>query len=250
MKRYELSEAQWASVASLLPGKASDPGRTGSDNRLFVNGCLRVLRFGAHWRDLPDRYGKWKTVHRRFSRWCHAGVWKQVFEALTADRDNKYLMLDSTIVRAHQQAASGKGEAKDQALGRSRGGLTTKIHMLADTLGRLLRFIVTARQIGDVTQAPALLKGQEGHAVLADIAYDSNALHAIIAQIGAEAVIPSNRTRKIIIPPDAIAYKQRNRIEQRFNRLKHFRRVATHYERRTVHFSGFVFLAAAMLGLR
>ncbi len=186
---------------------------------MFVGSAL-----GAHWRDLPDRYGKWKTVHRRFSRWCHAGVWKQVFEALTADRDNKYLMLDSTIVRAHQQAASGKGEAKDQALGRSRGGLTTKIHMLADTLGRLLRFIVTARQIGDVTQAPALLKGQEGHAVLADIAYDSNALHAIIAQIGAEAVIPSNRTRKIIIPPDAIAYKQRNRIEQRFNRLKHFRR--------------------------
>jgi hypothetical protein len=69
----------------LLPGKAGDPGRTGSDNRLFVNGCLWVLRSGAHWRDLPERYGKGKTVHRRFSRWCHAGVWEQEFEALTAD---------------------------------------------------------------------------------------------------------------------------------------------------------------------
>jgi putative transposase len=109
VKRYELSERQWAQISELLPGKAGDPGRTGSDNRLFVNGCLWVLRSGAHWKDLPERYGKWKTVHRRFSRWCHAGVWETVFDALTADRDNQYLMLDSTIVRAHRQAASGKG---------------------------------------------------------------------------------------------------------------------------------------------
>jgi transposase len=109
IKRYELNDAQWARIAALLPGKASDPGRTGSDNRLFVNGCLWVLRSGAHWCDLPERYGRWKTVHQRFSRWCHAGVWEQVFDTLTADRDNSYLMLDSTIVRAHQQAATGKG---------------------------------------------------------------------------------------------------------------------------------------------
>lgn len=111
-KRYELSDGQWAKVTSLLPGKAGDPGRTGSDNRVFINGCLWVLRSGAHWRDLPERYGKWKTVHKRFSRWCHAGIWEHVFETLTCDRDNQYLMIDSTIVRAHQQAASGKGGAR------------------------------------------------------------------------------------------------------------------------------------------
>jgi putative transposase len=109
IKRYELSEAQWSRIASLVPGKTADPGRTGADSRLFVNGCLWILRSGAHWCDLPERYGKWKTVHRRFSRWCHADVWERVFEALTADRDNQYLMIDSTIVRAHQQAATGKG---------------------------------------------------------------------------------------------------------------------------------------------
>ncbi len=109
VKRYELSDVQWLRIASRLPGKAADPGRTGTDNRLFVNGCLWVLRSGEHWYDLPERYGKWKTVHRRFSRWCHAGVWKHVFDALTADRNNQYLMIDSTIVRAHQQAVTGKG---------------------------------------------------------------------------------------------------------------------------------------------
>ena len=109
IKRYELSEKQWERIAPLLPGKVGDVGRSSTDNRLFVNGCLWVLRSGAHWKDLPERYGKWRSVHRRFSRWCHKGVWEQIFESLTVDRDNQHLMLDSTIVRAHQQAASGKG---------------------------------------------------------------------------------------------------------------------------------------------
>ena len=111
-KRYELTQAQWERIAPMLPGKDSDPGRTGGDNRLFVNGCLWVLRSGAHWRDLPERYGKWKTLHKRFTRWAKAGVWDEVFASLIKDRDNRYLMLDSTLVRAHQQAATGKGGTK------------------------------------------------------------------------------------------------------------------------------------------
>lgn len=109
ISRYELSDAQWERIAPLLPGKASDPGRTGADNRLFLNGVLWVLRSGAHWRDLPERYGKWKSLHKRFTRWAKAGVWERVFASLIKDRDNQYLMLDSTLVRAHQQAATGKG---------------------------------------------------------------------------------------------------------------------------------------------
>lgn len=109
VKRYELSEAQWRRIEGLLPGKAGDPGRTGADNRLFVNGVLWVLRSGAHWHDLPERYGKWKTVHKRFTRWARAGVWERLFAALIRDPDNQYLMLDTTLVRAHQQAATGKG---------------------------------------------------------------------------------------------------------------------------------------------
>jgi transposase len=111
-KRYELNEHQWARIADLLPGKSTDPGRTAADNRLFVNGVLWVLRSGAHWQDLPERYGKWKTVHKRFTRWAKAGVWERVFDQLKDDPRNEYLMLDATLVRAHQQAATGKGAAK------------------------------------------------------------------------------------------------------------------------------------------
>jgi transposase len=109
VKRYELSNEQWRRIEDLLPGKKSDPGRSGQDNRLFVNAVLWVLRSGARWSDLPERYGKWKTVHKRFTRWAKNGVWERVFASLTGDPDNQYLMLDTTLVRAHQQAATGKG---------------------------------------------------------------------------------------------------------------------------------------------
>jgi transposase len=109
VKRYELSNEQWRRIEGLLAGKKGDPGRTGRDNRLFVNAVLWVLRSGARWSDLPERYGKWKSVHKRFTRWAKRGVWERVFASLTGDPDNQYLMLDTTLVRAHQQAATGKG---------------------------------------------------------------------------------------------------------------------------------------------
>ena len=122
--------------------------------------------------------------------------------------------------------------------------------MLADTLGRPLRFRITPGQASDITSAPDLLEGQQAGAVLADKAYDSNDLRVLIAGMKADAVIPSKRNRKVFIPHDIDIYKHRNRIERCFNRLKHFRRFATRYDRRTIHFSGFVHLAAAMIWLR
>ncbi len=110
--RYEISDAQWERIAHLVPGKPGDRGRAGADNRLFVNAVLWVLRSGAWWQDLPERYGKWKTVHKRFTRWAKSGVWEKVFDSLTTNPDNQYLMLDSTLVRVHQQAAGGKGGPK------------------------------------------------------------------------------------------------------------------------------------------
>ena len=116
-KRYELTESQWQKIEQILPGKKSDPGRTAENNRLFINAVLWVLRSGAFWGDLPERYGNWKTIHKRFTRWAKAGVWEKIFETLTVDPANKFIMIDSTIVRAHQQAVCGKGGAKTRLWG-------------------------------------------------------------------------------------------------------------------------------------
>jgi transposase len=122
--------------------------------------------------------------------------------------------------------------------------------MAADTFGRPLRFILTAGQSGDILAAAALIEGFNAQAVLADKAYDSNAFRTIITDARAEAVIPSNRSRKTIIPHNPTIYKHRNRIERCFNKLKHFRRFATRYDRRALHFLSFIQLAAVMIWMR
>src|SRR3954469_17327137 len=139
---------------------------------------------------------------------------------------------------------------QNQALGRSRGGLTSKIHMLADALGRPLRLILTGGQVHDIVTAPALLEGIDGGAVIADKAYDSNHLRQLIANAGMLAVIPSIPSRKVPIPHDANLYKHRNRIERCLNKLKHFRRFATRFDRRATHFLAFIHLACAMIWMR
>ena len=122
--------------------------------------------------------------------------------------------------------------------------------MVCDTLGRPLRFILTEGQRHDSQTAKALLDGFKAEAVLADKAYDNNDLRQTIADSGAAAVIPSTRSRKVPIPHDEVVYKDRNRIERCFNKLKHFRRFATRYDRRAVHYLAFIHLAAAVLWLR
>jgi transposase len=122
--------------------------------------------------------------------------------------------------------------------------------MVCDTLGRPLRFILTEGQRHDSLTAKALIEGFKAEAVLADKAYDNNDLRQTIADSGAAAVIPSTRSRKVPIPHDEVVYKDRNRIERCFNKLKHFRRFATRYDRRAVHYLAFIHLAAAVLWLR
>jgi len=107
MRRHEIADDQWERIKDLLPGKVTDPGVTAQDNRLFVNAVLWIAKTGAGWRDLPERFGRWNSVWRRFDRWAKKGVWLKVFEALQ-DPDLEWLMLDSTIVRAHPCAAGAK----------------------------------------------------------------------------------------------------------------------------------------------
>ena len=108
-KRYALSDAQWECIKDLLPGQAGQPGATAKDNRLFVDAVLYRYRAGIPWRDLPSRFGDFRVVHTRHSRWSDSGVWQRMFETLAQAADNEYAMIDSTIVRAHQHSAGAKG---------------------------------------------------------------------------------------------------------------------------------------------
>jgi len=110
--RRELSDAQWRRIERLVPGKEGDKGRHGEDNRLFIDAVVWLARAGAPWRDLPDEFGKWNSVFQRFRRWAKKGAWERIFNALLEDPDFEYLIIDSTIVRAHQHAAGAKGGAK------------------------------------------------------------------------------------------------------------------------------------------
>ena len=110
MARFDLSDAEWAIIAPLLPNKSRGVPRV--DDRRVLNGIFWILRTGSPWRDLPERYGPYTTVYNRFNRWAKAGVWVRIFEALAARSPDALQFIDSSIVRAHQHAAGGKKGAK------------------------------------------------------------------------------------------------------------------------------------------
>jgi len=119
MRRFALRDDQRERIRELLPGREGHVGVTAKDNRLFVEAVLYRYRAGIPWRDLPERFGDWKQVHTRHTRWAQSGVWERVFQVLAADADNEYAMIDSTIVRAHQHSA---GAPKKTVKARRRSG--------------------------------------------------------------------------------------------------------------------------------
>jgi transposase len=153
---------------NLLPGREGSVGVTAADNRLFVEAVLYRYRTGMPWRDLPERFGEGTKIHTRFSRWAKSGVWKRMFQHLAADADNEYAMIDSTIVRAHQHSAGAKKSGEDQAIGRSRGGLSTKIHALVDALGNPTDFFLTGGEAHDLEGADHLLPSMDADTPIAD----------------------------------------------------------------------------------
>ena len=110
--RFVLSDRTWSLIAPLLPGKASDRGVTARDNRLFLEAVLWRVRVGGPWRDLPSGFGEWNSVFRRFRRWAQGGVFDRIFEAVSGDPDFEYVMIDGTIISAHQKASGAKGGLK------------------------------------------------------------------------------------------------------------------------------------------
>jgi transposase len=191
--RYELTDYEWAAIKSFLPNKPRGVPRV--DDRRVLNGIFWVLRSGAPWRDLPDNFGPYTTCYNRFVRWRRAGVWGGIMTALAATHDATVQMIDTSIIRVHQHAACIIRN-KRQSMGRSRGGLTSKIHALVDTNGLPIRLALTAGEAHDNRLAGKLLSRlKSGTMLLADRGYDADWIRALAAERGVWANIPPRCNR-------------------------------------------------------
>nr|WP_109278685.1 IS5 family transposase [Streptomyces orinoci] len=295
MRRHELTNAQWERIAPLLP-EVGGPGGRWADHRTVVNGVLYRTRTGIPWRDLPERYGPWQTVYERHRRWSADGTWSKILRALQADADatardadgSWAVNADSTTCRAHQHAAGAprrpprppakRGGAREdaegrEALGRSRGGLTCKVHLLADDRCRPLVWLTSPGQRGDspmfipLMQALNVARTGTGRPrtrpdrARGDKAYSSRANRSYLRQRHIKATIAepddqrANRLRRGRAggrPPafDQAQYRLRNTVERCVSKLKQHRAVATRYDKRDYIFHGTLATAAIVIWLR
>ncbi|WP_406052699.1 IS5 family transposase [Streptomyces virginiae] len=273
----------WDRIEPLMP---ADPvrGRRWADHRRTLEAIAWKYRTCSPWRDLPDELGPFQTAHKRLIRWAVDGTWERILAALLAAADDAddigwTVSVDSTICRAHQHAAGARkkglqaAESDDHALGRSRGGLSTKVHLASDGRARPLAVRVTAGQAGDApafeTVMAAIRVPRSGSGrprtrpeiVLADRAYSSRAIRNHLRRRGIRAVIPQpadqighrlRRGRAGGRPPafDAEAYKQRNAVERCINRLKQWRGLAMRTDKLAIAYQAALHLASILIWAR
>lgn len=267
--KNELTDRQWARLLPLLPPQKQARGRPAIDHRTVVNAILWILRTGAPWRDLPADAGVcWKTASSRFYRWTASGVWQKILDELQRDADQQGEIdwtkhfVDGSSIRAHQHAAGAKGSRQeDEALGRSRGGFTSKIHLKAEGYGKPLAFLVTPGQRHEATMFEPLLKTgavkRSGRGrprlwpqcIVADKGYNSERIRKLLNSKQVKPVIPVRSNQDRDEDFDWEKYRERNLVERLINRLKQWRRIATRYEKRAANYGGMLTLATVVLWL-
>jgi transposase len=248
-----MTDEDWERVVQVFRACRSRRGDKGRDDRTFLEALHDFSGHNMTWRALPEAFGNWNSIWKRFWRLSRAGVFEAFFDALAAMSRTAHLvqMFDSTVVRAHVSAAGAKGGQQDQALGRSRGGFSTKIPLKVDLDGRPLAFHLTEGQASDSPQFEILLDlGPDitPRAAVGDKGYDSQANRSAARERSICPVIPfkvTARTRPAFFPK--ALYRARARIEQLVGKLKRFKRVALRCEKTAQNYGSFVALALGFI---
>jgi transposase len=255
MNQYYIKEEAFEKILVCLSSKKrGEHGiycKNSQELRTFLEGVYFIMRTGAQWRELPKRYGKFKTVHKRFVSWAKKNIWNDMLSFFAEDADMESVMIDGSVIRAHA-CASGykKGSEEEQALGRSKGGFTTKIHALVDALGNPLRFILTPGQASEIKQGPKLIKGIIGANVLADKAFDCNEFLSQIISQECTPIIPPRSNRIVHREVDYHLYKERHLVECFFSKVKQFRRIFSRFDKMAIAYMGFLAFASSIIWLR
>ena len=244
----ELTEAQYERIAPRLPVQR---GNVSLSNRQVLNAILYVAEHGCKWRGLPARFGNWHTIYTRMNRWSKNGVLDQVFEHLQREQIVRIkleaMSMDSTIVKVHPDGTGALKKNGPQSIGRSRGGWTTKIHMVAADARTAITFSLSPGQAHDAPEGRKLLNrlGQQydSPSLIMDRAYQGDETRQLALALGYEPVVPPLRTRVEPWEYDREMYKRRNEIERLFRRLKGFRRIFSRFEKLDVVFLGFIVFA-------
>ncbi|MFS0739345.1 IS5 family transposase [Brevundimonas sp. 3P9-tot-E] len=245
---YWLTDEQMARLEPFFPKSHGKP-RVG--DRRVLSGIIFVNRNGLRWRDAPAAYGPHKTLYNRWKRWSEAGVFIRMMEGLSgAQAERRTVMIDATYLKAHRTASSlavKKGNL-GRLIGRTKGGMNTKLHAVTDANGRPISLFMTAGQVSDYIGAAALLDSlPRAQWLLGDRGYDADWFRDALQAKGIMPCIPGRKTRTEPIRYDKRRYKRRNRIEIMFGRLKDWRRVATRYDRCPNVFLSAIALAATVL---
>ncbi len=244
MPRLLLSDELWSKLKGIL----LQLGVYDKSNlRLMVEGMLYRLRTGLPWRDLPDYFGRWNSLYKKFNAWSVKGIWMKVFNFLVVEPDLEWAFIDGSYVKAHQHSAGAAGP-EDQAIGTSRAGKTSKIHMVVDAFGLPIKFEITGGQIHDSTAADSIIKEMPAaDFIIADKGYDKEALREIIREKGSVPIIPRKSNSKTGNDDiDWNLYGNRHLVENIFARLKHYRALATRYDKLKRNFESMVAMACAL----
>lgn len=214
----------------------------------MIEAMVYVLRTGCPWRDLPAFYGPWSSVYTRWRRWCQCGLWARLLPVLAHQACGALRFVDASHIKVHQDASNPAGGQQNQAMGRTKGGLNTKLTAWVDGRGRAVQVALSAGQRADVralaeTTWPRRLRGKT---VVADKGYDSDGVRAAIGRRGGRSCIPPRARRRQRVRWHRGHYRRRHRVENFFQRAKRYRRVGTRYEKRDLYFLSFVHLAAIL----